>query len=216
MSKFNIFKRKVEKLENSLDLENMIVELPLSKKEVTLANALSEYDKFLNMHGYANGDHMVKVGDSEMSVNDLVKKHLEACNSKGDEGGEPGKGEDEVGELEVAKNDDEATGESDVPPMENEDLIEEVGRFDGPEKRDGGDKSLDSEFSKTNPKVTKGDAVRKSLSNEQKVAKAKADARAKAAALKNANLNMQNQMEAVRVDLAEDQVARGKSRYGSN
>lgn len=78
ISMFQIFKR--EKVENSKDaeLKGLSVVLPLSKKETTLENALNEYDKILNMHGYASGEHMVKVNDDEeMSVNDLVKKYGE-------------------------------------------------------------------------------------------------------------------------------------------
>ena len=70
---FKIFKK--EKVENSADLEAMSVLLPESKKEVTVAEAINIADKFMNMHGYANGDHMVKVGDEEMSVNELGKKY---------------------------------------------------------------------------------------------------------------------------------------------
>ncbi|CAK9250650.1 unnamed protein product [Sphagnum jensenii] len=72
--KLNIFKRT--KVENSLDLDGMMVELPKSKKEMSLTKVVEAYDTILNMNGYANGDHMVKVGEEEHSVNDLVKKHM--------------------------------------------------------------------------------------------------------------------------------------------
>ena len=62
-----------------------MVELPKSKKEMTIASVLNAYDAILNMHGYANGDHMVKVGENEMSVNELVKKHMEMCNKMDEE-----------------------------------------------------------------------------------------------------------------------------------
>ena len=76
---FKFFKK--EAVKNSTDLEGMVVELPKSKVEITLTKLINDHDAILNMHGYANGDHLVKIGDKdEMSVNDLVKKHMEACN----------------------------------------------------------------------------------------------------------------------------------------
>lgn len=72
---FKIFKR--EKIENSLDFENTIIELPKSKKEMTLAQIVNALDAIENMHGYANVEHMVKVGEEEMSV-----KNLADCYSK--------------------------------------------------------------------------------------------------------------------------------------
>lgn len=69
----NLFKK--EKIENSADLEQMSVVLPKSKKEVTIAEAVGIADTVMNMHGYANPDHLVKVGEEEMSVNDLVNKY---------------------------------------------------------------------------------------------------------------------------------------------
>jgi hypothetical protein len=61
--KFNIFKR--EKLENALDLSEMEVTLPSTKRAITLENAIEMADKLENMHGYASDDHMVKMSDSE-------------------------------------------------------------------------------------------------------------------------------------------------------
>lgn len=66
---------KKAKLENSADLENTVVQLPKSKVEMTITQLVNEMDTIKNMHGYANGDHMVKVGEEEMSVNDLMKKY---------------------------------------------------------------------------------------------------------------------------------------------
>jgi hypothetical protein len=195
-SKMKFFKRT--KVENSAVDVSTLVELPLSKKEVTLERVINEYDKILNMNGYANGDHMVKVGEKdEMSVNDLVKKHMDMCNemeklksAKGDEGGEPGKGEDEVGDLDVAKN----------APIEDETSETKIDR--------PGDKSLDNEDDEAMENED-------DESEEDKKKKMKNEAKAKAAALKNAHLNVRDE-EPATIDLAEDQVARGKSRYGSN
>lgn len=193
--KLNIFKRT--KVENSVDLEGMMVELPKSKKEVLLTKAVEEYDKVLNMNGYANGDHMVKVGNDEMSVNDLVKKHLDMLekNAKREEGGEPGPDDkdDPAAENDSEKEITEA-GESDVD-----------GR--------GGDKSLSNEDGDDDEDKDKEKKNKKK--NDMTVEEAKKVlAKEKARKLKNANLNVDDE-EAPVISLASDQIARGKSLYGS-
>lgn len=75
-----IFKK--EKVENSFDIEGASVLLPKSKKEVTIAEAVDLADKFVNMAGYANGDHMVKVGEEEMSVKKLSDSYCKMKNSE--------------------------------------------------------------------------------------------------------------------------------------
>jgi len=82
-SMLNFFKKA--KVENSADLEATVVVLPKSKKEMTITQLVNEMDAIQNMNGYANGDHMVKVGAEEMSVNDLSKKYAEMCNSAKEE-----------------------------------------------------------------------------------------------------------------------------------
>lgn len=198
--KLNIFKR--QKVENSLDLENMMVELPKSKKEVLLSKVVNDYDAILNMNGYANDEHMVKLNDKEeMSVKDLVKKHMEACNeldemkkknAKTDEGGEPGKGADD--EMMNEDMDEDMS-------MDNEALdIDQMGDVGDR----GGDKSLDNE----------DDEEMKKKDKDMEAKKKNTLARAKAAALKNAN-NRAFEQEVARIDLPQTQVARGKARYGS-
>lgn len=194
--KLNIFKRT--KVENSVDLDGMVVELPKSKQEISLTKMVDEYDKIMNMNGYANGDHMVKVGDKdEMSVNDLVKKHLEmanelegmkAKNAEGEHGGEPGTEDDDL-ENDTEKDIVEA-GEKDVD-----------GR--------GGDKSVENEDDgDEDDKKVKKNAM--SVSEAKQVL-----AREKALRLKNANASYRDE-EIATVSLPRDQVARGKARYGSN
>lgn len=78
--KMNLKFFKRAKVENSVDLESTVVELPKSKKEYTIAEIVNKLDVIENMHGYASDDHMVKVGENEMSVKDLVKQHMSACN----------------------------------------------------------------------------------------------------------------------------------------
>lgn len=195
-----IFKR--QKLENALDVENTLVELPKCKVEMSIAKLVNDHDAFLNMHGYAAGDHMVKVNDKdEMSVNDLVKSYQAKCNeleehaknAKGDDGGEPGTGDDDINPGDVKEN---------AHDLEDESEDMDVGDR-------GGDKSLDNEDEEEDHEDKKKDKTK----NE---ADKRALAKKKAAALKNAHLNARDEMEMAHVDLAEDQVARGKARYGSN
>lgn len=192
--KLNIFKRT--KVENSINLDGMIVELPKSKKEMSLTKVVEEFDKIVNMNGYANGDHMVKVGEKdEMSVNDLVKKHLEMCN-----------------EMEKAKNADSEDGgepgQDDDPAMEND--AEDVSEGMSEVGDRGGDDSLnneDDEEEEEKPKKKEG------MKNSIK-AKELALAKAKALRLKNAHTR-NHEEEAPRISLPADQIARGKSLYGS-
>lgn len=193
------FKKEVVK--NSIDLDGTIVELPKSKKEMTLAKVLNEYDAILNMNGYANGDHMVKVGDKdEMSVNDLVKKHQDMCNemadlkknAAGDEGGEPGTGEDDID-----------------PEVANSEEVEVELGGEG-ERDDNGDKSLDNEEDEDDAEEKK-----KKDKKVNAIEKAKA-ARIAAARLANAHKNARDEAPVAKVYMSQDQVARGRDRYGSN
>lgn len=110
---------KRTQIENAkdLDLETVMVELPKSKKEVTIAEAIDIADKFENMQGYANGDHMVKVGEEEMSVNDLSKKYADMCNAAKEKAAEE--------EMENEDGDDDSEEDMDNEATEGDDLGEE-------------------------------------------------------------------------------------------
>jgi len=181
--KLNIFKRT--KIENSIDLDGMIVELPISKKEMALTKVIEELDKIMNMNGYANGDHMVKVGDKdEMSVNDLVKKHLELTN-------EVAKSKEDAVENDAA--DDKKENEDDDSSMDNDKSDD-----DKKENKEDDDKKEDKKMNE----ITVAQAK-------------EVIAREKAKALKNANLKLENEESVSSISLPQDMVARGKSRYGS-
>lgn len=191
--KLNIFKR--QKVENDkLDLDGMMVELPKSKKEVSLIKCIEEYDKIVNMSGYASDDHMVKVNDKEeMSVKDLVKAHQAKCN--------------EVEDMKKAKNgededDIENSDDMDDPAMENdsEAEIEMSGEKDVGDR--GGDMSMNEDDEEEGKKDKKKNSVAAKI-----LAKKKADR------LRNANVREQD-MHQVKINLPADAVARGKTRYG--
>jgi hypothetical protein len=211
-----LFKRT--KLENAPDLDGMIVELPKSKKEVLVTKAIEEYDKLVNMNGYANGDHMVKVGDKgdEMSVNDLVKKHLEMCNemegmkaknAAGDNSGEVG--DDNEG---IINEDDESmdnADDMDDESMDNEAI--EAGDPKGNVGDRGGDEYLGNEEEDKKDDKKKNSKAKNEADRKQKLANAKEKARR----LKHANENAAEE-ETVTIALSQDQVSRGQALYGSN
>lgn len=81
--KLTFFKRA--KVENALDLEETMVQLPKSKREISIAqlvNEADEHEKKKEEPQMANDDHQVEVGDKKMKVselkdayNALVEKH---------------------------------------------------------------------------------------------------------------------------------------------
>lgn len=185
--KLNIFKRT--KVENSTDLEGMCVVLPKSKKEMTIVDLVEEMDTIKNMHGYANGDHLVKVGEEEMSVNDLVKKHMSAMEEMKKSAME------KEGELDMVEEPVEVEGDD---KAKNDDDGEEES-MDNMDDKDDAEKKLEVEKKKN------------ALDEKKAAAKKRADA------LKNAHLKaIENESEEETVEFMADQVARGKSRYGSN
>lgn len=212
--KLNLWKRT--KVENSTDLEGLMLELPVSKKEVLLTKAVEGYDKFLNMNGYADGEHRVKVGESEMSVNELVKAHMQACNDiesmkaknspSEDDGGEPG-------------SDDDAMDNGEDDAVDNgEDTLEENMAIVG---NRGGDKSLCNDDEKDieagDNKKAKNKAKNKATNSMTLEDAEKIVARAKAKRLKNANdVAFDNEdEEIISVSLGADKVARGRAMFGS-
>lgn len=83
MSKFKFWKK--EKVENSTELEGVHVTLPKSGKEVSIETLVKNADEIEMAENsedgiMANGDHHVMVGEEKMKVNDLVEKHMKACN----------------------------------------------------------------------------------------------------------------------------------------
>lgn len=177
------FKRA--KVDNSADLESMSVTLPKSGKEMTITDLVTEMDAIHNMHGYANGDHLVKVGEDEMSVNDLVKKHMDMCN----EMAESKKAADEK-----AENDAEDG--------------------DGDESMDNAEDDEKKDDKKENEEDVEAEKAKKNAADAEAAAK-KAVAKEKADRLRNAHLREIDEPMGAPVEFSADQVARGKARYGS-
>lgn len=178
---------KKTKVENASDLEGVSVTLPKSQKEMTIEQMVAEMDKVQNMDGYASQDHVVKIHDgSEMKVSELVKKHEDCMN--------------ELSALKAKK--DEPAAEGDESKKKEDEVKPEA----EPEKKkedaqDEGDKK---------------DLMADDKDEEIEAAKKK-NAKEKADKLRNAHLNAtEDEEEVVNVELSSTQIARGKSRYGSN
>lgn len=119
---------KRQKIENDLaeQLESSCVILPKSKKEFTVEQLVNAADKVVLLNGYADGESMVKCGEDEMSVNDLVGKYLEMKEAKKNEA--EGDKPDTKQKNMKKKSNEEAEGEElqeNSDPEESESDIEE-------------------------------------------------------------------------------------------
>lgn len=125
---FDFFKKT--KMENSADLENTVVILPKSKVEKTITQLINEADAIQNMQGYANMDHMVKVGEDEMSVKKMADSYCKMKSS--------------MDEMEAKKNADldggEKDGEKDKKKADKTENKKKNADLDGGEKEEMKDK----------------------------------------------------------------------------
>ncbi len=200
---FKLFKRA--KVENSaIDLEATLVLLPKSNREVSLMQLCNEADE-----KKANGDHMVDVGGTKMTLNELMDKHKAVCDElegmkteKANAAAEADKATENAEDEDDDKkenDDDMENAEDDEKAKITEDKEKEVEK----EKAKNGDKKADK----------KANAATKQAADDLE-ARRKVAAKEKADRLRNAD---KRQSEAVAsVETGEDKVARGKSRYGSN
>ncbi len=180
------FKRA--KVENSLDIEETCVVLPKSGIETTIAQLISNAD-MMAYDGMAKGDHHVMVGDSKMTVNELVEKHKQMCDA-----------------LEDLKKAHE--GKEEAPPVEEKNAEDDAAMAEG---------DTPSSVENMEDEEAKKKALQLAEHEEEEIVAEKAKneaAKVKADALRNANIHAHK--EVARVEMSQDQVARGKARYGSN
>lgn len=200
-SMLNFFKKT--KVENGGDLENTVVTLPKTKKEMTISALVNEMDdhykkdegKDPKAPAMANGEHMVKVNDEDMSVNDLVAKHVE---------------------MKEAHNKLNAAYEHACANMDD-------GQKKAHEDWKAADKTevdnLDDGEKETQRQKEEADLTEKKKNEEAEAKKKKEmeekkeNARIKAEALKNAPFKPIKEEKAF--ELSEDKVERGRSKYGS-
>lgn len=179
-----LFKRT--KVENSVDIEGMVVVLEKSGREVELKKLVNEADEREVAKGKpveAASAHIVNMGEGKekMTVGDLVSKHQAMCD-----------------ELEAYKK-------SNVD-MGGEEAAEEGGDADHELE------NADDDGDEDDKKKKKENEDKESEKKEKEKKDKKENAAKKAAALRNAQNDSE---EAPAVDFSEDKVARGKSRYGS-
>lgn len=194
---------KRAKVENQADIEGLCVMLPKSGRELTLTELVNEADAAAELkkknsgnEGLADPSHKVKMHDgSYCNVAELLEKHkslsdeLESMKSKK---------EDEMeGEHDLEESSEGVDVES-SPEMENEDDEEK-----DKEKKENEESEEDEKSAKAEKKKNElADAAKK------KAAKEKADR------LRKANARTVDEETQI-VHFSQDQVARGKSRYGS-
>lgn len=198
------FKRT--KVDNAADLENTMVELPKSKKQMSLKEMINAHDAVVNMQGYASDDHMVKLNDAEeMSVKDLKNKYNEMV--------EKSKSAEEAAEGEGAAMDDE---------FANEDAGEEEAEEDAALDNAADEEEEDELEGLSNAEK----AVFKKLSAKCKVKNAAADKKAKKTVGKHhfdqlsnaadrAALKKEQMANSGIYDSERTQLQRGSDRYGS-
>jgi hypothetical protein len=163
-------KTQVEKLENASDLESITVELPKTKREVSIADLIKNADLEAK-DSYANGEHKVKVGEEEMTVNELVEKHLSLKQKLGkDEEGEAANDAEEFGKDEIEpKNEEEEEKEKKEIDKQKNEL--ESKRKDL-EKRESDFSKRKENFSKLyNTQSQRSEAVSKVETSSDKVAR---------------------------------------------
>lgn len=200
------FKR--EEVKNALD-PNLSVLLPKSKREVTItelvneADELAEKKKANNLE--ADHSHMVKLHDGSMcNVGDLLAKHQTLSHELDKLKGDPDK---EEMENESEEDKDSMANEDDDKDDKDESSKKKSNQSDSADSDEGGEEDEDEE--------AEAQAAQKKKNDIAAAQKKKEEAKAKAERLRNANSRTDADEEA-RVEFSGDQVARGKSRYGSN
>lgn len=185
---FGIFKK--QKVENSKDLEGMIIELPKSKREIPLEMLVKNADEMAMAEGQkrkCNGDDMVDVDGSEMSLNDLLGLHR--------------KNSEELAALKKEKENAAAPSEEEEP-VENEDDEEA--------------KKKALELAESEAAKKKENAMAEAEAKKAAEAKKKAEDEKKKnfETLKNAHLRSGAEEVHV-VQTMSDRAAEGRRRYGS-
>lgn len=198
--KFTFWKK--EKVENTLDLENMMVSLPKTKREISIAKLINEADE----EGHtkmAHPDHMIDVDGERMTVKRMVDCYKQAMSKmKDSEDMENEETEEEEEDAEKLHKEGKDREENEYPEVEADDSWEkkqEKGRKN-PETKEMNEEDEEEEEEKEHKKMKDAE--------KRKNAKEKADR------LRNAYLKAE-MPESYKVSTVESQVSRGKAKYGS-
>lgn len=121
----NFFKKT--KVENSTDFENMVVELPKSKKQKTIAQLVNETDDYelkMKEPQMANMEHMVEHNGEKMTLSNLMEKHAAMCSEleemKKKHPDEPAKNEEEEKKKKAADDEAKKNAEAEAKKKEEE------------------------------------------------------------------------------------------------
>lgn len=210
---FKLFKK--EKVKNSDELAQMSVILPKSKQEKTITQLVNEADESAMKKDdkVANEDSKIKVGDKELTVKELVNFYMENQESEKELENEEDELENEEDEMENESDEDELENECDE--VENESDEDEL---ENEEDEDEVEIEIKNKKKKNSLPSKKKVSKKKTVKKNSTLTLEEAERKAKIAVenyrkLKNAQENVET--ETVNVDLSQDKVARGNSRYGS-
>lgn len=147
---FSFWKR--EKVKNEADLEGVCVQLPTRKIDVTVEEAIEIADKAYTNAYHCNGDERVKVGEGEMSVNELVAAYGDMKNAEGedDESMENEEDEEESEEKgkKAVKNGADKASEEDEEEVEEDEEDDKASKSKKNSKQDDEDEDEDDEDEK--------------------------------------------------------------------
>lgn len=217
-------KVKVEKIEN--DLSEVYVQLPKSKAEISIDNLVRDVDamimndapnldpggvasikKAFGNEGLADPAHKVKLHDgSYCNVAELVDKH-KAMSEEMQKMKDSMEGEDDL-DMEKApvdvEGDDKAKDNAEGEDMASGESVSDT---------TGGESKENEEDDKAKLKAAEKDKEIDAAKKQNDLDEKRKRDKEKAEKLRNAHLRADEPV--ARVEIAEDQVARGKARYGS-
>lgn len=204
--KVNLFRRtKVEKLENGTDLESLVVRLASGRElSITeLVNEAEKADEAKKKPRVADGEDLINMGEGKesLTVNGLLEKYNSAVNEV-----EAYKLKNAEGETDEDETDEDEDVENEAD--EDDELENDAEDGDGDDLENGED--CDMQNSRTVDQRRQGAAGRQAAGR-----RAADPGRARARALENASERTAPKRETAHIDLASDQVSRGKARYGS-
>lgn len=197
--KIKFFKRAV--LENSVDLEGTEVELPKSKRQVTLAQLVNEADeadekkkKEEKEPPMANMAHMVECNGKKMTLNDFMAAHKTL--------------NDELEAMKARHYDDVANGDKD--DAEAKKKAEELAAHEEKEMKERHENEMEALRKKHGkPELTANEL------EARRAAKKKADELREAEERHLANEREKSKGEGHKIESTSQQVQRGREKYGS-
>jgi hypothetical protein len=199
--KFTFWKK--EKVENTLDLENMMVSLPNTKREVSIAKLINEADEDGHTK-MAHPDHMVDVDGERMTVKRMVDCYKQAMGKMKDSEEDMENEETEEEEEDAEKLHKEGKGreENEYPEVEADDSWEK--------KQEKGTKNPKTKEMNEEDEEEEKEKEEKKMKDSEK----RKNAKEKADRLRNAPFNEATLIKP-KVSTEEQKINYGKLKYGS-